>query len=228
MYFWTNSIWMFLIFLPFNSLKCYYVGAVCLGSNLSLLENLWKPLLLGSEANFCLFLSLYIQSELEIMEMIWTGGIAPKHMPSLHGDRTLTPRGGSYLNAIALLKFLIIEFCKTYERDAGTLIDLKQERMWAETPVNVCLQCFCTLWSEHRLPVDLPREIQWELKSRLKVKAVWVNKLRRGEELMRVLTAQKGHILHLHKIFLWMQKKWLGCSENYEPRKVIISFWCVY
>lgn len=113
MYFWTNSIWMFLIFLPFNSLKCYYVGVICLGSNVSLLENLWKPLLLGSEANFCLFLSLYIQSELENYGMVWTKGIDPRlaYPPCMdarpsHSEETHT------FSAIALLKFLIIDPCK--------------------------------------------------------------------------------------------------------------------
>jgi hypothetical protein len=71
MYFWTNSIWMFLIFFPFNSLKCYFVKVICLGSNLILLENLWKTLLLKWETNFCLSLSVYAQSKLEI---IWIRG----------------------------------------------------------------------------------------------------------------------------------------------------------
>lgn len=31
MYFLTNSIWMFLIFLPFSSLKCYFVGVILFG-----------------------------------------------------------------------------------------------------------------------------------------------------------------------------------------------------
>lgn len=113
MYFWTNSIWMFLIFLPFNSLKCYYVGVICLGSNLSLLENLWKPLLLGSEANFCLFVSLYIQSELEnygndTRQRQRTRLLHPPCMDT----RPSYPEGIHTFNASAPLKFLIIDLYK--------------------------------------------------------------------------------------------------------------------
>lgn len=41
----------------------------------------------------------------------------------LHREGTLT------FNTISLLKILMIDFCKGYERDAGTLMDLKQEGM---------------------------------------------------------------------------------------------------
>lgn len=86
MYFLTNLIWMFLIFLPFSSLKHYVVGLICLGSNLILLENLWKPLLLGWEAKLCLILGVYIQSELEHYRNFWIRGSqsgGPRPAPSL-------------------------------------------------------------------------------------------------------------------------------------------------